>query len=49
MSDNPWRDKSYKEGKYTVSVRGNLENDRVDVGDFSERTREVADLKMRNK
>lgn len=37
MSDQSWRVKSYKEGKYTVSVRKNLENDRVDEGDFPEK------------
>lgn len=43
MSDNSWRIKTYKEGKYTVSVRKNLENDRVDEGDFPEK-----DHKRRN-
>lgn len=34
MNDKSWRIKSYQEGKYTVSVRANLENDRVDEGDW---------------
>lgn len=37
MSDKSWRVNSYKEGKYTVSVRRNLENDRIDEGDFPEK------------
>ncbi|WP_442600120.1 hypothetical protein [Neobacillus sp. D3-1R] len=37
MTDKSWRVKSYKEGKYTVSIRKNLENDRVDEGDFPEK------------
>lgn len=46
MSDKSWRVNSYKEGKFTVSVRRNLENDRVDEGDFPERkTSEAADIK----
>jgi len=32
-NDKSWRTDSYQEGKYTVSVRANLENDRVDEGD----------------
>lgn len=34
MSDKSWRVDSYQEGKYKVSVRQNLENDRVDEGDY---------------
>lgn len=34
MSDKSWNVKTYKEGKYTVSIRRNLENDRVDEGDY---------------
>lgn len=33
MNEKSWRIDSYQEGKYTVSVRANLENDRVDEGD----------------
>ncbi|MCM3164336.1 MULTISPECIES: hypothetical protein [Bacillaceae] len=33
MNDNSWRIKSYHKGKYTVSVRQNFENDRIDEGD----------------
>lgn len=37
MSDQSWRVKTYQEGKYTVSVRKNLENDRVDEGDVPDK------------
>ncbi|WP_180230116.1 hypothetical protein [Bacillus sp. AFS073361] len=37
MSDKSWRVDTYQEGKYKISVRKNLENDRVDEGDFPEK------------
>jgi hypothetical protein len=37
MSDKSWKGKTYKEGKYTVSIRRNLENDRVDEGYYPEK------------
>lgn len=36
MNDKSWRVDSYQEGKYKVSVRKNLENDRIDEGDYPE-------------
>lgn len=36
MTDKSRRVKSYKEGNYKISVRKNLENDRVDEGDYPE-------------
>lgn len=36
MSDKSWRVNTYQEGKYKISVRKNLENDRVDEGDYPE-------------
>lgn len=38
MTDKSWRINFYQEGKYTVSVRQNLENDRVDEGDYPKDT-----------
>lgn len=34
LNDKSCRIDSYQEGKYHVSVRKNLENDRVDEGDY---------------
>lgn len=34
MSDKSWRVDTYQEGPYKISVRKNLENDRVDEGDI---------------
>lgn len=36
MSDKSWRVKTYQEGSYKITVRKNLENDRVDEGDYPE-------------
>lgn len=36
MYDKSWRVDSFQKGKYKVSVRKNLENDRVDEGDYPE-------------
>jgi hypothetical protein len=36
MNDKSWRVDSFQEGKYKISVRKNLENDRVDEGDYPE-------------
>jgi hypothetical protein len=33
---NSWEVDSYQEGKWRISVRHNLENDRMDEGDFPE-------------
>lgn len=35
---NSWEVDSYQEGKWRISVRHNLENDRLDEGDFPEGT-----------
>lgn len=37
VSDKSWKVETYQEGKYTISVRKNLENDRVDEGDYPEK------------
>lgn len=39
MSDKSWRVDSYQEGAYKISVRKNLENDRVDEGDLPDNER----------
>ncbi|MCH6264514.1 MULTISPECIES: hypothetical protein [Neobacillus] len=39
MSDKSWRVDSYQEGEYKISVRKNLENDRVDEGDLPDNER----------
>ncbi|WP_180994177.1 hypothetical protein [Bacillus sp. Marseille-P3661] len=39
MTDQSWRVNSYQEGAYKVSVRKNLENDRVDEGDHDEKAK----------
>lgn len=36
MSGNSWEVDSYRQGKWKVSVRKNLENDRLDEGDYPE-------------